>query len=49
VVLVIPLTEYAKTSFDIVVEYLNCLENYKPYYLNLRPAAKKFLKSTVVE
>ncbi|OCK97556.1 uncharacterized protein K441DRAFT_546518, partial [Cenococcum geophilum 1.58] len=49
VVLVIPLTEYTKISFNIVVEYLTCLKNYKPYRLNLRPIAKKFFKSTAVE
>ena len=49
VVLVILPTKYAKTSFDIVVEYLTCLKNYKPYCLNLRPVAKKFLKSTATE
>jgi len=49
VVLVIPPTECAKTSFDIVVEYLTRLENYEPYRLNLRPAAKKFFESTAAE
>ncbi|OCK91629.1 uncharacterized protein K441DRAFT_574113, partial [Cenococcum geophilum 1.58] len=49
VVLVIPPTEYTKISFDIIVEYLICLKNYKPYRLNLRPAAKKFFKLTAAE
>ncbi|XTI86892.1 hypothetical protein V2W45_1238387, partial [Cenococcum geophilum] len=49
VVLVIPLTKYAKISFNIVVEYLIRLKNYKPYRLNLRPIAKKFLKLTAAE
>ena len=48
-VLVIPLTEYAKISFDIVIEYLTRLKNYEPYCLNLRPIAKKFFKLTAVE
>ena len=48
-VLVILLIKYAKISFNIIVEYLTHLKNYKPYYLNLRPAAKKFLKSTAAE
>ncbi|XTI84712.1 hypothetical protein V2W45_1232945, partial [Cenococcum geophilum] len=49
VVLVIPLTEYTKTSFNIVMEYLTCLKNYEPYCLNLRPIAKKFFKLIAVE
>ena len=49
IVLVIPPTECAKISFNIIVEYLTCLKNYKLYYLNLRPTAKKFFKLTAVE
>ncbi|OCK89462.1 uncharacterized protein K441DRAFT_583927, partial [Cenococcum geophilum 1.58] len=48
-VLVIPLIEYAKISFDIIVEYLTRLKNYKLYYLNLRSTAKKFFKLIAVE
>ena len=48
-VLVILLTEYAKISFNIVIKYLTYLKNYKPYYLNLRPVAKKFFKLIAVE
>ena len=48
-VLVILLTEYAKTSFNIIVEYLTRLKNYKLYCLNLRPVAKKFLKLIAAE
>ncbi|XTI84443.1 hypothetical protein V2W45_1225486, partial [Cenococcum geophilum] len=49
IVLVIPLTEYTKISFNIIIEYLTRLKNYKPYCLNLRPIAKKFLKLIAVE
>ena len=48
-VLAIPPTECAKTSFENVLEYLIRLENYKPYRLNLSPAAKKFFESTAAE
>ncbi|XTI82730.1 hypothetical protein V2W45_1224298, partial [Cenococcum geophilum] len=48
-VLVIPLTECAKISFNIVVEYLTHFKNYELYRLNLRPIDKKFLKLIAAE
>jgi hypothetical protein len=49
VILAIPPTECAKTSFDGVLDNLVHLQNYEPYYLNLGPAAKSFFESTAAE
>jgi hypothetical protein len=47
VILVIPPTECAKTSFDNILNHLTSLENYEPYRLSLR--SKRYFESTAAE
>ncbi|KAF2192046.1 hypothetical protein K469DRAFT_622026 [Zopfia rhizophila CBS 207.26] len=49
VILAIPPTECAKTSFDNVLEHLLRIENYEPYRLNLSPATKRFFETIAAE
>jgi len=49
VVLVIPPTECAKTSFDNILNRLISLENYEPYFLSLSSASKRYFESTAAE
>jgi hypothetical protein len=49
VLLAIPPTECAKTSFDKVLEYLVRLENYGPYRLSLSSTTKNFFESMAAE
>lgn len=45
-VLAIPPTECCKKSFNETMEYLDRLDNYEPYRLELQPVAKRFFDST---
>ncbi|KAF1809590.1 hypothetical protein P152DRAFT_153642 [Eremomyces bilateralis CBS 781.70] len=49
VVLVIAPTEIAKTSFDVVLDYLLRLETYNPYRLQLSAGTKRFFESMAAE